>query len=330
MTIKKNLLCDTTIGSSNLLTMSVPPKPPHPKADFIMAEAYLIANELNIISDGYDSYSDFVPDLFPEAPVDRVIDVTIFFNSLYYLDNLFGEDTYKADHVAAKPELKKLQTIWLTGQLETSLTPAINNLLVGILRFRNRLLQKSNPMFFNKLTKNLFTHLQHALVPVEYTSIEEYIASRRWTGGMDATLDLYDYVYENYLPDSILEDNEYINRLKYLCNLHPTLSNDIFSYPAEKHSKFNLINAFLETQVACSREEAIFKAIDLVNAYDREFKSLYDRREFEISKIPSTYQKPARQYIESLRNCISASYDWQIATNRYKDPQHFLEDLRVS
>ena len=71
------------IGHSSLLTMSLRPKQPHPQTDYIMAEAYKLAKSLNIISEGYESYSDFVPDLFPEAPADRVIDVTVFFNSLY-------------------------------------------------------------------------------------------------------------------------------------------------------------------------------------------------------------------------------------------------------
>lgn len=318
----------TTVGTSQLLTMSLRPKEAHPQTDFIMSEAYKIAKELNIISEGYADYSTFVPDLFPEAAADRVIDVTIFFNSLYYLDNLFGEDTYKADLMTAKPELKKLQTVWLTGQFEASSIPAINNLLLGILKFRNRLLQKGNALFYSKITQSLFTHLQHALAPAEYQTVEEYIESRRWSGGMDATLDLYDYVYENYLPNAILKRNKYINRLNYLCNLHPTLSNDIFSYPAEKHSKFNLINVFLETKEAHSFKEAVFKSINLVNDYDREFKKLYDNREVEIAKIEQKYRPQVRQYIESLRNCLAASYDWQISTPRYKHPKHFLRDMR--
>ncbi|HAA24074.1 MAG TPA: hypothetical protein DCP28_36840, partial [Cytophagales bacterium] len=273
------------LGHSHLITMSVAPKAGHPQHDYIMAQAYELAQALNIITEGYDAYSDFVPALFPEAPADRVIDVTIFFNTLYYLDNLFGEDTLAAERQDLKPALEGLQQLWLTGKPDTSVPPILKQLYGGMLAFRERLVAKVHPAFFKSLTHKLFLHLQHALHPADFTTVGGYISSRRWTGGMDATLALYDYVYENYLPDSLLVDHPYFTRMQYVVNLHPTLSNDIFSYPAERHSRYNLINVLQETQAAASLEEAVFQAIELVNAYDREFKELYEQRQEVIGSL---------------------------------------------
>ncbi|MCH2043153.1 MAG: hypothetical protein MK212_03370 [Saprospiraceae bacterium] len=317
------------IGNSSLLTMSVLPKKAHPQTDFILDEAKNIAKSLGIISKGYASYSTFIPDLFPEAPTDRVIDVTVFFNTLYYLNTFFGEDTFNRRVTSKKPEIARLVKLWETGVLVPSPIPEINNVCTGILWFRTTLMKKSNKQFFKKITKNLFTHLYHALNPFDYKTIDEYIMARRWSGGMDATINLYEYVYENYIPDEILKRNPYMNRLNYICNLHPTLSNDVFSYPSEQHSRFNLIAVFLETNHASDFEDSVHKVIKLVNTYDQEFKYLYDNRENEIALIDPAYQAKVRLYIESLRNCMAASYYWQISTARYKHKNHFLSNLRI-
>ncbi|HAP62541.1 MAG TPA: hypothetical protein DCR93_24605, partial [Cytophagales bacterium] len=92
--------------------------------------------------------------------------------------------------------------------------------------------------------------------------------------------------------------------------------------------RYNLINVLQETQAAASLEEAVFQAIELVNAYDREFKELYEQRQEVIGSLDPLWQQPAEAYIESMRNCIAASYYWQIQTPRYQHPQHFLDDLR--
>lgn len=317
------------IGNSSLLTMSVSPKKAHPQTEFILSEAQKIAENLGIMAKGYNSYSTFIPDLFPEAPADRVIDVTIFFNTLYYLNTFFGEDTFNKGVTSKKPEVARLVKLWETGVLDPSPIPEITNVCIGILKFRNTLIEKSNRNFFKKLTRNLFTHLYHALNPFDYQTLDEYITARRWSGGMDATINLYEYVYQNYIPDEILQRNPYMNRLNYICNLHPTLSNDVFSYPSEQHSRFNLIPVFIGTENATGFEDSVHKVIELVNSYDQEFKYLYDNRKNEIALIDPAYQEKVSLYIENLRNCIAASYYWQIATPRYKHKDHFLTDLRI-
>ena len=81
--------------------------------------------------------------------------------------------------------------------------------------------------------------------------------------------------------------------------------------------------------MACNLNEAIERGVAMVNAYDREFKELYDQRFLEVGKLEKEYQAAALQYIESLRNCIAASYVWQVKTPRYKHKNHFLSDLRI-
>ena len=49
------------------------------------------------------------------------------------------------------------------------------------------------------------------------------------------------------------------------CALIAVLSNDVFSYAKEKHSDYNLINAFLITGEAANYKEAVMKSIKIVN-----------------------------------------------------------------
>lgn len=318
-----------TVGNSNLMTMSISFKKSHPQKSYIIDEVFKISNNLNLIIGGYEFYAGLAAEVFPDAPVDRVIDAAVFFNLIYQFDNTFGEDTFNRAYTAEKPTFEFLKKVWLEGSIhEFSPIQQVNNFLNGMLFFRRILTEKSNPEFFQKFTKNFLTHLDYSLRDNTYTTVEEYMRSRRWTGAMDACLDLYEYVYDNYLPNSLLKENEFIKRLSQLCHLHVSYINDVVSYPAEEHSDQNLIKAFMKID-GNSHKQAVLRAIEQVNSYDREFSELYQNKEEELEKVDAAYREQAAKHVESIRKSIATYYRWQMNTPRYRHPNHFLADFRA-
>ena len=320
---------DFTVGNSDLMTMSVSFKESHPRKSYIIDEVFKISNDLNIVIRGYEFYAGLAAEVFPDAPVERVIDAAVFFNLIYQFDNTFGEDTFNSNVTAEKPTFEYLKKVWLTGTIEKpSSIQQVNNFLNGMLFFRRILMEKSNPKFFEKFTKNFLTHLDYSLRDNTYTTVEEYMESRRWTGAMDACLDLYEYVYDNYLPNSLLKENEYVKRLSQLCHLHVSYVNDVVSYPAEEHSDQNLIKAFMKVD-GNSHKQAILRAIEQVNSYDREFSELYSQKEKELEKVDPAHREKVAKHVEAIRKSIATYYRWQMNTPRYRHPNHFLADFRA-
>ncbi|AFC23359.1 terpene synthase metal-binding domain-containing protein [Saprospira grandis str. Lewin] len=311
---------------SNSLKMSLKAYALFPQRAKLLIGAADLAQKLGIKTSAYSSHHDFIPDLYPKASYQRLLDVTIFFNTLYYFDNIFGEDCFADSGLKNKPELNQFLQLWKTADWKESPIIEVNNFAQGLLQFRERLLRHSTTDFFYRFSENLYLHLKEALCPKGQDDLQEYIISRRWTSGMDVTLDLYEYTHNSYLSASLLS-NAKIQRLKYLVNIHAALSNDLFSYPAEEGSVFNLV-AVLSTKLL-SKEKALEEAVQLVNSFEEEFSVLYARKKEILAELPLVDYGQAEEYIDWLAHAMGASYIWQVNTNRYKHPQHYFEDMRL-
>lgn len=295
----------------------------HPKSSYILDQSTTIAKELGIYESSlYEGHHTMAPYLFVNADAERVIDATIWFGSLYYLDDFFGEDI---EH-EIKADFNVLFDAWMTGKYEpiTNYAP-LNNLYRSIAYASKRIQEQSPKAYFERYTKGLQQHLYHSLHPAEYTTVEEYIATRMHSGGMYPTIGMIEFAYDIFLEASLLETMPGLREAEDASVLIGALSNDIFSYHKEAHSKYNLLNAYLETGEAENIDEAIEKAILLVNKIYEDFKTAYNIAK-EIADIQNN--KEVRIYLDGLNVIVAASYHWQVSTNRYRSVDNVFSDLK--
>lgn len=236
-----------------LLTISKTQKYIHNDIDFIIIEAEKQCNTLNIIYDyikykNYDTMSSYL----------YVIITTVFFNMLFYIDDIYGEDITSK---CSKLDIKIIIDIWKNGKINKEKEfLQLNDLFESMLYLRNIILEKSNIYFFERLTNYLIEHIKHTLIPKKYFNLTYYIDTRKHFGGMYPTLIMIEFVYECYLNKETIKK---VSELNNIVAKIGALSNDIFSYPKEKHSDFNLINVLVKIKKAKNINESIYKSIKL-------------------------------------------------------------------
>ena len=337
---------------SSHLTISNVPRLCHPEIDQIQALAKERSAELGIVVPRfYDAHASMTPFLYSKAPVDRVVTTTLFNNILYYIDDVLGEDIIGAqasDSLAAMVIAvwrRGLRTAGLqasdqrasdqrasyrdSGQWESSeLEPAIETLLTAVDAVRNEILAKSNEVFFERLTESLVAHVRHVFRPRLYRNLPEYLQTRAHFGGMYLVFKMAEFASNLYVDDSVMESIPSLRSAEGACVHLGGLSNDLFSYPKEKHSDFNLVNAYLKLRLVSSLEEAVQCALDLVNHFHAVYEESIAQTRATIRHLPQDSRRVPEAYVESLQNILSASYHWQRFTERYRDPEHFFDDLQ--
>ena len=308
---------------SQQLTISKTVKTVHPQQDFIQNESRKIAKALGIYSKHmYEGHHSMAPYLFTDSDVNRIIDATVWFGSLYYLDDFFGEDIQHE----VRADFDILFRSWKTGTYEkvTDYTP-LNNLYRSIAYCSSQIQKHSTRFFFERYTHELKKHLHHSLHPTPYCSSEEYIQSRIHFGGMYPTMGMIEFTNQTFLSTKDLAENKLLTNAQKYCALIGVLSNDLISYHKESHSNFNLINAYLVAGEARDLDHAIDKAIETVNETHDAFSKAYNT--FKSSKDIKNYYT-LLPYFEGLQKIVAASYHWQLSTDRYRSPANIFTDLQ--
>lgn len=322
------------IFHSNQFTISSLPMEHHPRIEDILSATGRLSEALNIQlgKDSYAAHTSMTAFLYPKSGRYRIVLVNIFYDLLYYIDDLFGEDIEEAD-LSEQPNLQELMNIWLTGNInedyyQNVLSPRIKSVCTAMQWVRTKLLQTCEPPFFKKLSKLLFEHLRDQLRPDGYTDIPSYIALRRNFSGMYVAIHLTEYCYGCYLTPEVMQKVPSLQVAIDKCADIGGLSNDIFSYPKERHSKFNLINSFLGLQQVKTLEEAIQASIDLVNGCHADFNKALAQAQVEAQILPDAERTNVLEFVEGLNSILSASYHWQLVTKRYRHDEHILQDLK--
>ncbi|MEM6720685.1 MAG: hypothetical protein AAF611_15255 [Bacteroidota bacterium] len=298
----------------------------HPAIDEILTQTAQLAKELGIYeSTLYEGHHTMSPYLFTSASPSRVVDATLWFGTLYYLDDFFGEDIQQE----ISPDFDVLLTCWMDGCYKGTETHSGLRNLYTSLAYCSRQLQKNSPgAFFETYTEGLLAHLKHSINPTEYQSVEEYITSRIHFGGMYPTMGMIEYTENVYLTDAIYTAIPKLKDIQKDCALIGVLSNDIISYHKEKHSQFNLLNAYISINVVAHLEEAIRLAIAVVNTVYHSFETHLKSIRMQIEQFDTTTKQTVLTYLNGLSNIVSASYHWQISTNRYRSEENIFTDLR--
>jgi len=313
--------------TSKVLLISERKLEPHSKIKEILQKSEDISKQLGIVLEdyysGYDTMSSY---LYPDGNVSNVIDVTVFYNILYYFDELFGEDTKKSTYI---PSMNDILKIWLTGKIEgkNSNKKEIIGLVNGMNKIKE-ILNKADSRLANRIQISLMKHLKDSLQPKDFNNIDEYIETRLEFSGMFLTIDMMQYIYEIYLEEVLLQKIPSLNKARILSVELGALSNDIFSFPKETDSQFNLINVIMKLD-KCDVTKAIDKSIELVNKKYLEFKMNINNTIKGIDiKLSSDEIIIVKKYIKGLLDIVSASYYWQLSTKRYKNPLHFFLDMK--
>ncbi|WP_264792970.1 terpene synthase family protein [Aureispira anguillae] len=318
---------------SQQLTISTLKLDHHPAINDILSATSRLSKEFGIqLEQSYASHTSMTAFLYPKSGKYRIVIVNILYDLLYYIDDLFGEDISTANN-EEKPSLSEIMNIWKTGKINpeyyNNLTnQKIKNVCDAMQWVRTKLFQSCEPAFFKKISKLLFEHLRDQLKPNAYQNIEEYIHLRRNFSGMYVAIYLIEYCYSRYLTPEILEKVPSLQKAIDLCADIGGLSNDIFSYPKESHSKFNLVNSFSVLNDSISLGQAIQKSIDLVNNCHADFNAAIKQIHTEIVGLEIDQKATVLHFADGLKSILSATYHWQLVTQRYRHDNHILEDLK--
>lgn len=311
---------------SSLLTISNTELYIHKDANVISKKAKKISNQLGIIDEKlYSGHSTMTNYLYIDSPIDKMINVLVTYDVFYFLDDFFGEDT----NTGELPEVSKILDIWKGERMHNSKNKNINKLYISI-NYISKSLRKDSPEgFFNQYTSSVIEHLSASLIKKKYKTVNEYISIRLITGGMYPVMDLIEYVHSIYLSEELINNkNIYIKELCRQCALIGVLSNDIFSYAKEKHSDYNLINAYLVSKEASNYNQAVIKAIDKVNEIHSDFKLTL--RKVKTEALALNDKLVVKKYLNALKVIVASSYHWQKSTNRYNHPENVFEDMKAN
>lgn len=314
-----------TFNSSNL-TISKTEIYIHKEANAILQKARIVSEKLGIIEeDLYRGHSTMTNYLYINSPIQKMVNALVTYDVFYFLDDFFGEDT----NTGQLPDLTKILEIWKGEKTHHSKNTKIDKLYASIGYISMALREDSPQSFFKKYTNSVIEHLSFSLTKKKYTTVNEYIAIRLMTGGMYPVMNLIEYVHSIYLTKEMINNNElYIKELQEQCALIAALSNDIFSYAKEKHSNYNLINAYLITEEASSFSEAVSKSIRMVNDIHTNFQLTLKKSKSKLNTLLLEDKLIVEKYINALKVIVASSYHWQKITNRYYHPENVFEDMK--
>jgi hypothetical protein len=189
--------------------------------------------------------------------------------------------------------------------------------------------EDSPDVFFQKYTNSVIKHLDFSLNEKKYSTVNEYIAIRLITGGMYPVIYLIEYVHSIYLSEEIIHNEGlHIKEVQEKCALIGALSNDVFSYSKEKHSDYNLINAYLITGEAANYKQAVIKSIDRGNDIHADFQLTIQSARNNSESLELNEKLIVEKYFDALDVIVSSSYHWQKRTNRYYHPENVFEDMK--
>ncbi|MFC4635209.1 hypothetical protein ACFO3O_14955 [Dokdonia ponticola] len=315
-----------TITKSTDLTISKTKCTIHEHSKEILEKAQEISEKLGIVAPQfYKDHTTMTTYLYAGAPVSKMIDMQVNYDVLYYFDDFFGEDTKTDDSI----DFTMLFDTWQNGsKTKVFKTIKIDQLYTAIAYISNSIKKNSTVRFFEKYTKTIQAHLYYSLQKKPYETVNEYIDIRLHTGGMLPVIELIEYAYDVFIDDALLKKVPSLYQVKYDCALIGALSNDLFSYSKEKHSDYNLVNAYLKTKETYSYGEAVSLSIkkvnDLYTSYKEGVRQVYQ----EMENLEPDEKQIINVYLKGIHNIIAASYHWQIQTNRYKHPENVFFDMR--
>jgi hypothetical protein len=298
----------------------------HNDAVEILEKARIVSAKLGVIDpELHGGHTTMTNYLYIKAPVDRMINALVLYDILYYFDDTFGEDTLEG----AMVNLEIVVAVWEGKEINyPNERPNLTNFLKALRYISNCFRADSNPMFFKKHTVEMKKHLWFATNSPSFNTVDEYLEIRLYTAGMLPAIDLMEYLNGCYISHHLLEKVPALKQVRYTCAMIGGLSNDLFSYAKEKHSDFNLVNAYLKTKEAATFEDAVIKSIALVNNLYEEYLAAVAQAYISSAILEEEDTSIISTYLDGMDVIISACYHWQKSTKRYEHPENVFVDMR--
>ena len=316
----------TVCFSSTSLSISRTTPRVHPAAQEILRRARAVSRELGIVdNDLYRHHTTMTNYLYVDAPVERMVNAVVTYDVLYYLDDFYGEDT----KTGIQPDFRAILGVW-TGQRTAAdfADDACAKLYRAVEYIATAIRRDSPAEFFARYTQSVVEHLSYALQDRPFRTVAEYVDIRLRTGGMLPVLDLIEYTEGLYLNEELTTAVPALRELRRTAALIGALSNDIFSYAKERHSDYNLVNAYLKTGEAATFEEAVERSVTLVNNLHAEFDAWTRVARSQVQSMEQGAGVVGR-YLRALEVIIASCYHWQKSTDRYRHPENVFEDMRA-
>jgi hypothetical protein len=321
--------------AQKLLTLSdlrvIGPVQINPNAAEAMKVTEKYCRQLGIMGANFREYCTMSAYLFPRASLERLIAIDLLNNLLFFIDDTITEGRADSGYGQRTLDLFNM----CVRIIRDGYTPPHTNPIFETCKVLHPMLQKlATPGLQKRMVKSLerhfwaATHNIDAIMVNGVINIPKYIEVREHDSGMHPTLDLLELSCGIYLPDEVIaEPTMYTLRE---CTIRiGCLMNDIFSYEKEvlqRGQRFNLINVLREAH-DLSFEEAVHQSVLIVN----ELVDTFVQKEAALPDWgdPKLNQWVA-QYTEGLRDQIIATWQWQMATNRYRSMTSPFPELRLA
>ncbi|CAF1410694.1 unnamed protein product, partial [Rotaria sordida] len=172
---------------------------------------------------GFMKYASYA---FPSVSIDKLIDLTYYFSFYWLMDNYMDDKDDVSTEAIAK--LSKATLHILERPLNEDGNDAQQEWF-GIVRAQYSILQKmksTTPSFwFKRFMRIMKLYLNSCATmyairifdkPLDY---DEYVELRLWESGVYSVLTLYEYAFNIYLPDNIVNSDKFKRAIR-LANSH--------------------------------------------------------------------------------------------------------------
>ncbi|MFC5799328.1 terpene synthase family protein [Streptomyces formicae] len=302
----------------------------NPHAEAAEAVAHQEGAALGIDLPHSHEYATMSAYLFPHAATDRLMAIILLNNILFYVDDMFSSLRYSPTDRRNEALRTYRQCIRV---FRGDNTPRAGDRLgAAFLRLRTVMLQMAPEAAMKRLPDSLERHLAATLTPRSSIAtgrrmdMNHYIQVRKHDCGMGVVINLIEFSEGMSLDDTVWA-NPLVARCRDELILLGGLMNDIFSYDKEvrEGQPFNLVCVLME-HAGCDENAALRRAISMVNEVSVKF--LAHLKHPALVELVKT-EPDLRHYLCGLHDQASASFHWQMDTNRYRSPQSPFPELRA-
>lgn len=303
----------------------------HPQYQEIESVVEAICQSLDIKLPHYSNYQSMPYFMFPDTSVERLMALSLLSNLLYYIDDLYDRHKAQPHPEAALLPARFKRVIKIFAQGQSAMPDEYHRLYDAALALHHQFLLLSNDKWFSDFVFILTSHLM-ATRPLsqqeDYAGVQDYFCVREHDGGIWTSIKSIEFAGHFFLPDEICA-HPHIQHMSVLCGRIATLTNDLFSYEKEvirMGSNFNLVSVLMQTE-SLTFEQAVQRSIDSINEDIDQFLMACEMRpDFGSDDLNAKVD----QYVQGLHDILSATWHWQMSTDRYRSATSPFVELRLS
>lgn len=305
---------------------------PHMQAAVAQVEEFAKTN--HVLLANYRQTCTIGGFLYPQASLERLVVLTEFMCSAFYLDDVFGDLPTSQGLSPEKPptEVMDMLNACIQAFKEGNLSPDHDVIAFAFREVREHMAALSPAWWLERFTPPMVNYLISTVEPSAFgwqadgsITARDFIDMREHISGMYPTVDLIEFAIDGYLPDEVFHHPR-IQRLRRACSRVCSLTNDLFSYHREvmvQGLRLNLVDVIQRNQDV-SLADAVEQTIEIIN----EETCLF----YEDAARCALWDDPTNQlverYIDGMKSQLNATWHWEMYTNRYRSPESPFVELQ--